>query len=39
MKIAVLCGPRDFQINEQPIPEIQPDEVLLRVAACGVCTS
>ena len=39
MKIAVLYGPRDFQINEQPIPAIQPDEVLLRVAACGVCTS
>ena len=39
MKIAALYGPRDFQIIEEPIPEIQPDEVLLRVAACGVCTS
>ena len=39
MKIAALYGPRDFQIIEEPIPEIQADEVLLRVAACGVCTS
>ena len=39
MKIAALYGPRDFQIIEAPIPEIQADEVLLRVAACGVCTS
>jgi threonine dehydrogenase-like Zn-dependent dehydrogenase len=39
MKIAALYGPRDFQITEAPIPDIQPDEVLLRVAACGVCTS
>ena len=39
MKIAVLYGPRDFHIDEEPIPKIQPDEVLLRVAACGVCTS
>ena len=39
MKIAALYGPRDFQVTDAPIPEIQPDEVLLRVAACGVCTS
>src|ERR1044071_1602386 len=39
MKIAALNGPRDFQITDAPMPEIQPDEVLLRVAACGVCTS
>jgi 2-desacetyl-2-hydroxyethyl bacteriochlorophyllide A dehydrogenase len=39
MKIAALYGPRDFQIIEAPTPEIQADEVLLRVAACGVCTS
>ena len=39
MKIAALYGPRDFQITDTPIPEAQPDEVLLRVAASGVCTS
>jgi L-iditol 2-dehydrogenase len=39
MKIAVLQAPRNFEIIEESIPEIAPDEVLLRVAACGVCTS
>jgi 2-desacetyl-2-hydroxyethyl bacteriochlorophyllide A dehydrogenase len=39
MKIAVLAGPQTFEIADQPTPNIQPDEVLVRVAACGVCTS
>lgn len=39
MKIAVLQAPRNFEIVEEAIPELAPDEVLLRVAACGVCTS
>lgn len=39
MKIAVLQAPRQFDVVEESVPEIAPDEVLLRVAACGVCTS
>jgi 2-desacetyl-2-hydroxyethyl bacteriochlorophyllide A dehydrogenase len=39
MKIAALQGPRQFEVLDVPKPEIAPDEVLLRVAACGVCTS
>ena len=39
MKIAVLSAPQTFEIADQPVPNIQPDEVLVRVAACGVCTS
>jgi 2-desacetyl-2-hydroxyethyl bacteriochlorophyllide A dehydrogenase len=39
MKIAVLQAPRKFEIIEESTPEIGPDEVLLRIAACGVCTS
>lgn len=39
MKIAALRGPRQFEVLDAPMPEIGPDEVLLRVAACGVCTS
>ena len=39
MKIAVLQAPRNFEVVDEPIPEIASDEVLLRVAACGVCTS
>ena len=39
MKIAALRAPREFEVLEAPMPEIRPDEILLRVAACGVCTS
>jgi 2-desacetyl-2-hydroxyethyl bacteriochlorophyllide A dehydrogenase len=39
MKIAVLQGPREFDVTEELIPEIADDEVLVRVAYCGVCTS
>ncbi len=39
MKIAILEGPRQFNVIEESTPQIQPDEVLLKVAACGVCTS
>lgn len=39
MKIAILTGPKEFQFEDQQLPALQPDEVLVRVAACGVCTS
>jgi threonine dehydrogenase-like Zn-dependent dehydrogenase len=39
MKISVLRAPGEFEIADAPLPEIAPDEVLLRVAACGVCNS
>jgi 2-desacetyl-2-hydroxyethyl bacteriochlorophyllide A dehydrogenase len=39
MKIAVLTGPKEFQFEEQKLPELLPDEVLVQVTACGVCTS
>jgi len=39
MKIAALRAPHEFEILETGIPEIGSDEVLLHVAACGVCTS
>src|SRR5215210_34015 len=39
MQIALLEAPHRFRIDERPIPEIGPDEVLVHVAACGVCTS
>ena len=28
---------RDFEIKKVPVPEIGDDEVLIKVAACGVC--
>jgi threonine dehydrogenase-like Zn-dependent dehydrogenase len=39
MKIAVLPVPERFDIVDEPIPSIADDEVLLKVAACGVCAS
>ena len=39
MRIALLEAPHRFRIEERPVPEIGPDEVLVRVAACGVCSS
>jgi 2-desacetyl-2-hydroxyethyl bacteriochlorophyllide A dehydrogenase len=39
MKIAVLRGARDFALRDETPPPIGPDETLVRVAACGVCTS
>lgn len=39
MKQAVLTEPRSFEILDRPTPDLGPDEVLVRVAACGVCAS
>jgi 2-desacetyl-2-hydroxyethyl bacteriochlorophyllide A dehydrogenase len=35
----VLTGPRRFEITEVPTPRPGPGEVLVAVAACGVCAS
>jgi 2-desacetyl-2-hydroxyethyl bacteriochlorophyllide A dehydrogenase len=35
----VLTGPGRFEIVEVAVPGVAPDEVLVRVAACGVCAS
>jgi len=39
MRLAVLTGPGGFEIVEEPVPEIWPGDVLVRVSACGVCAS
>ena len=39
MNIAVLQGPRRFEVVDAPIPNIEADEVLVHVVNCGVCTS
>ncbi len=39
MKLAVLEAPQRFHVIDVDVPAIGPDEVLLRVAACGVCGS
>lgn len=39
MRIAALVEPGRFEIRDEPVPDIGPDELLVRVAACGVCAS
>ena len=39
MRIAVMSEPGSFEVVEEAVPAIAPDEVLVRVAACGVCAS
>jgi L-iditol 2-dehydrogenase len=39
MRQAVLTEPKRFTVTDAPVPAIGPDQVLLRVAACGVCAS
>ncbi|MGC9348129.1 MAG: hypothetical protein ACP5JG_08340 [Anaerolineae bacterium] len=39
MEALVWTGPREMEVRLEPIPEIEPDEVLIRVAYCGICGS
>ncbi|MGB2639761.1 MAG: alcohol dehydrogenase catalytic domain-containing protein, partial [Candidatus Acidiferrum sp.] len=40
MKVAVVTKPRaDFEIQEREIPQPGPNEVRIKVQACGVCFS
>jgi L-iditol 2-dehydrogenase len=39
LRIAVLNRPGHFDLVEEPEPAIGPGDVLLRVAACGICAS
>lgn len=39
MKVAVYHNQKDIRIEEAPVPKIGPDEVLVKMKACGVCGS
>jgi L-iditol 2-dehydrogenase len=39
MRIAVLRAAQGFEIIDEPVPTIRPDEVLVRVVVSGVCAS
>ena len=38
-KMAFLHGPRDLRIEHVDIPKLKPDQVLVKVGACGICGS
>lgn len=37
MQAAVLHGPRDLRVEERPVPEPGPRDVLVEVSHCGIC--
>ena len=37
MRAVVYRGPNDLRVETVPVPEIGPGELLVKVAACGVC--
>ncbi len=39
MKAAVVAGPQQFEIQDLPVPELEPGGVLVRVRNCGICGS
>ncbi len=39
MKAAFIVGPRQFEIREIAMPVIGNDEMLVKIDACGVCSS
>ena len=39
MLLARIHGPDDVRLDEVPEPELGPDDVVLEVAACGICGS
>jgi threonine dehydrogenase-like Zn-dependent dehydrogenase len=39
MKAAFLVAPRKFEIRDIAMPTINDDQMLVKIAACGVCTS
>ncbi|MBW2146152.1 MAG: galactitol-1-phosphate 5-dehydrogenase [Deltaproteobacteria bacterium] len=39
MKALKLTGPNQFEYTDEPMPEVKPDEALIRVKAVGICGS
>ncbi len=37
MKALLMYAPYDFRYEEVPIPEIDDDEILIKVEGCGIC--
>lgn len=39
MKAAFIVAPRKFEIRDIPVPQISDSEMLVKIEACGVCSS
>lgn len=38
-KIAFMYGPHDLRIEEVLLPPLKPNQVLIKLKACGICGS
>ena len=38
-KIAFLYGPKDLRVEEVELPALKPNEILIKLKACGICGS
>ena len=38
-KTAFLYGPKDLRVEEVEVPKLQPNQVLIKTGACGICGS
>ena len=38
MRVAVVTGPGAVELRDEPTPLLGPDDVLIEVGACGLCT-
>src|SRR4051794_4952037 len=38
MKVAVVTAPGQVELRDEPTPDLGPDELLVEVGACGLCT-
>lgn len=38
MHVAVVTGPGSVELREEPAPHLGPDDLLVEVGACGLCT-
>jgi threonine dehydrogenase-like Zn-dependent dehydrogenase len=39
MRAAIFYGGKDIRVEDRPVPQLHPDEVLIRVRAAGICGS
>ena len=39
MKTAVVNGPSSISVNDTPMPNIDANEILIEMQACGICGS
>ena len=38
-KVAFLHGPYDLRVREVEVPELKPNDILIKLKACGICGS